>query len=401
MSKRVFLIVLDSFGVGELPDAKFFGDVSANTLKALSTSEFFEADTLSKLGLFNIDGVDYLPSFSSPLASFGKCAAKSMGKDTMTGHWEICGVEMEKPMPVYPNGFPAEVMDEFAKRTGRGWLVNKPYSGTAVIEKHGDEHVNTGKLIVYTSADSVFQIAAHEDIVPIEKLYEYCEIARELLQGEHAVGRVIARPFVGTSGNYTRTARRHDYSLVPPKTALNFLAEKGYNVISIGKINDIFASSGITESHPTTCNADGMHELDLAVNRDFSGLVFANLVDFDMLFGHRRDVDAYAKGIAKFDTWLSKFISKLGNDDVLVITADHGCDPSFEKHTDHTREYIPLLWYTRGGPAVNLGIRESFADIGKTILDYFGVESDIRGVSFLQDVTFTPDPLARFRKPLL
>lgn len=396
--KRVFMIVLDSFGVGELPDAADFGDVGANTLKAVSSSEKFKAETLEKLGFFNILGVDYLPSYSSPLASFGRCEEASRGKDTVTGHWEICGAISEKAMPTYPDGFPPEVMDEFERRTGRGWLVNKPYSGTQILEDYGDEHVKTGKLIVYTSADSVFQIAAHEDIVPVEELYKYCEIAREILQGEHAVGRVIARPFIGTSGNYTRTPRRHDYALEPPGTLLNVLKYYGNDVISIGKINDIFAGSGVTESHPTTGNKNGMEVLDEIVERDFNGLCFANLVDFDMLYGHRRNIDGYAQATADFDAWLKNFLGKLRDDDVLIITADHGCDPSFMAHTDHTREYIPLLWYTRGGPACDLGTRKTYADIGKTIEDYFGYATDIAGESFLKDVTFTPHEYARFRK---
>ena len=392
------MIVLDSFGVGELPDAEDFGDVGANTLKTVAKSEKFKADTLEKLGFFNIDGVEYLPSYSSPLASFGRCAEQSRGKDTVTGHWEICGAISERAMPTYPEGFPPSVMDEFEKRTGRGWLVNRPYSGTEVLKDFGDEHVATGKLIVYTSADSVFQIAAHEDVVPVEQLYEYCKIAREILQGEHAVGRVIARPFVGTSGNYTRTPRRHDFSLTPPGTLLNVLKYYGKDVISIGKINDIFAGSGVTESHPTTGNKNGMEVLDEMVTRDFDGLCFANLVDFDMLYGHRRDIEGYATAIAEFDSWLKTFLGKLKEDDVLIITADHGCDPAFTKHTDHTREYIPLLWYTRGGPANNLGTRETYADIGKTIEDYFGFLTDLSGESFLSDVTFKPSEYARYRK---
>ena len=401
MAKRVFMIVLDSFGIGELPDASDFGDVGANTIKACTTSEKFSADTLEKLGLFNIDGLSWHTSFSSPLASFGRCEEASRGKDTTTGHWEICGSISEQAMPTYPDGFPAEVMDEFSKRTGRGWLVNKPYSGTQVINEYGDEHVKTGKLIVYTSADSVFQIAAHEDVVPVEQLYEYCKIAREILQGEHAVGRVIARPFIGTSGNYTRTPRRHDFSLTPPGTLLNVLKYYGKDVISIGKINDIFAGSGVTESYPTTGNTNGMETLDEIVARDFDGLCFANLVDFDMLYGHRRDIDGYAAAIAEFDAWLKGFIGKLSDDDVLIITADHGCDPAFTKHTDHTREYIPLIWYSRGGPANNLGTRSTYADIGKTIEDLFGFATDLAGESFLSDVTFKPDPMARFHKPIL
>lgn len=399
LSKRVFLIVLDSYGIGELPDADKFGDVGSNTLKSCTMSPEFRADTLEKLGLFNIDGVDFKPSFSSSLASFGKCAERSQGKDTTTGHWEICGVISETPMPTYPNGFPAEVMDEFERRTGRGWLVNKPYSGTAVINDYGDEHVETGKLIVYTSADSVFQIAAHEEVVPLEELYNYCRIAREILCGKHAVGRVIARPFIGKgNGNYTRTSNRHDFSLIPPKTLLNVLSEAGYSVISIGKINDIFAGSGVTESNPTHGNAHGMEVLDEVVERDFNGLCFANLVDFDMLYGHRNDVDGYARATSEFDSWLAKFLPKLRADDTLIITADHGCDPGTPS-TDHSREYIPLLWYTRGGPAANLGTRATYADIGKTIEDLFGLKCDeTAGTSFLSEVSIPENFYSRFIK---
>ncbi len=401
MPKRVFLIVLDSVGIGELPDADKFGDVGSHTIKSCITSPKFKADNLAKLGLFNIEGIGCGTAFSAPLASYGRCAERSQGKDTTTGHWEICGVISEQAMPTYPDGFPPEVIDEFEKRTGRGTLVNRPYSGTQVINEYGDEHVRTGKLIVYTSADSVFQIAAHEDVVPVETLYEYCKIAREILTGKHAVGRVIARPFVGTgNGNYTRTGNRHDFSLVPPKTLLNVLSEHGYDVISIGKINDIFAGSGVTESNPTKCNAEGMALLDKMVERDFGGICFANLVDFDMQYGHRNDVDGYANAIAEFDTWIGGFLSKLRNDDVLVITADHGCDPGTQS-TDHSREYIPLLWYTRGGPAANLYTRTSYSDIGKTIAHHFGIDPDIAGDSFIDDVTFDPHPYASFRKPII
>lgn len=401
MPKRVFLIVLDSVGIGELPDADKFGDVGSHTVRSCMTSPKFKANNLEKLGLFNIDNIGCGTAFSAPLASYGKCAELSQGKDTTTGHWEICGVISDKAMPTYPNGFPKKIIDEFEKRTGRGTLVNRPYSGTQVINDYGDEHVQTGKLIVYTSADSVFQIAAHEDVVPVETLYEYCKIAREILTGEHAVGRVIARPFTGSgNGSYTRTGNRHDFSLVPPKTLLNALHDSGYDVISIGKINDIFAGSGITESNPTKCNADGMALLDKMIKRDFNGICFANLVDFDMQYGHRNDIDGYANAIAEFDAWLGGFLGKLGNDDVLIITADHGCDPGTPS-TDHSREYIPLIWYTRGGPAINLHTRASYSDIGKTIAHLFGINPDIAGESFIDDVTFDPHPYARFRKPII
>ena len=397
MSKRVFLIVLDSFGCGEAPDADKFGDVGSNTLRSCTTSSKFKAENLSKLGIFNIDDVGCGEAFSSPLASYGKCRELSMGKDTTSGHWEICGVVSSTPMPTFPNGFPEHIIKEFEKRTGRGTLVNKPYSGTKVINDYGDEHVKTGKLIVYTSADSVFQIADHEDVVPLDELYKDCEIAREILTGDCAVGRVIARPFIGTgNGNYTRTTNRHDFSLVPPKTLLNVLSSNGYDVISIGKIRDIFAGSGVTESHPTKGNKNGMEVLDEMVKKDFNGLCFANLVDFDMLYGHRNDVDGYANAIAEFDEWLGHFLTKLDYDDTLIITADHGCDPATES-TDHSREYIPLIWYTKGGPAENLGTRH-FSDIGKTIENLFGLSSEIKGSSFLDKVTFEASPYAKFMK---
>lgn len=379
MGKRIFLIVLDSFGVGALPDAEAFGDKGADTLKAVSQSSKFKADQLRKLGLFNIDGIAVGSPVETPLGSFGKCEELSMGKDTTTGHWEMTGVISEQPFPTYPEGFPAEVLDEFSKQTGRGVLCNKPYSGTQVIADYGDQHVATGDLIVYTSADSVFQIAAHEDLVPPEQLYDYCRIARRILTGEHAVGRVIARPFTGTSGNYTRTPRRHDFSLVPPYNLLNLLQENGLDVISVGKIYDIFAGSGLTESTPTTGNTHGLEVTKSYLEKDFNGLCFVNLVDFDMLYGHRRDIDGYAAAIHEFDDFLEDFLPKLRPDDTLIITADHGCDPSYVVHTDHTREHIPLLWYTANGTATNFHVSKTYADIGKSIADLFGLENDLPG----------------------
>ncbi len=379
MGKRIFLIVLDSFGVGALPDAEAFGDKGADTLKAVSKSSKFKADQLRKLGLFNMDGIAVGSPVETPLASFGKCAEQSMGKDTTTGHWEMTGVISEQPFPTYPEGFPAEVLDEFSKQTGRGVLCNKPYSGTQVIADYGDQHVATGDLIVYTSADSVFQIAAHEDVVPPEQLYDYCRIARRILTGEHAVGRVIARPFTGTSGNYTRTPRRHDFSLVPPYNLLNLMQDNWLDVISVGKIYDIFAGSGITESTPTTGNTHGLEVTKSYLEKDFNGLCFVNLVDFDMLYGHRRDIDGYAAAIHEFDDFLEYFLPKLRQDDTLIITADHGCDPSYVAHTDHTREYIPLLWYSPNGPATNFHVSKTYADIGKSIADLFGLENNLPG----------------------
>lgn len=381
-TKRVFLIVLDSFGIGELPDAESYGDEGSNTLKACHSQDGFYVPNMKKLGLFNIDGVDCEDGISNPVGAYGRLGEKSKGKDTTTGHWEICGLIGEKPFPTYPDGFPQEVLDEFSRRTGRGVLCNKPYSGTKVILDYGQKHVETGDLIVYTSADSVFQIAAHEDVVPIEQLYEYCKIAREILQGEHAVGRVIARPFIGNYPNFERTPRRHDFSLVPPKdTVLDELLASGLEVRPVGKIYDIFAGKGVMAAEPTTGNTDGMNKTMAWADRDFNGLCFTNLVDFDMLYGHRNDAVGYARALNEFDLWLGDFLKKLRDDDILFITADHGCDP-ITPSTDHSREYIPLLVYGKNIKSVNLGTRTTFADIGKTIADIFGVNSNAAGESF-------------------
>jgi len=382
-NKRVFLIVLDSFGVGEAPDSKDFGDEGSDTLKAISQSKEFDAKILKSMGLFNIDGIMYENGVTEPTAAFGKATEVSRGKDTTIGHWEIAGLISETPFPTYPDGFPAEIIEEFSKRTGRDVLCNKPYSGTEVIKVYGEEHLRTGALIVYTSADSVFQIAAHEDVVQVEDLYKYCEIAREILVGENAVARVIARPFAGKYPDFTRTSNRHDFSLVPPKdTMLNLLEKAGFDVISVGKINDIFAGSGITESTRTVNNANGMEVTDKIFEKDFKGLCFVNLVDFDMVYGHRNDVDGYAKAMTEFDKWLGEFIKKLNDDELLIITADHGCDPSTES-TDHSREYVPVLMYGKNVQPRNLGIRKTYADIAKTVLDNFEVENDLPGESFL------------------
>ena len=379
--KRVFLIVLDSVGIGELPDAKDYGDEGSNTLKACYIQNGFSIPNLSKGGIFNIDGNDYAPKTDKPSAAYGRLREKSKGKDTTTGHWEICGLVSQKPMPTYPDGFPKEVLDEFSKRTGRGVLCNKPYSGTKVIADYGEEHLKTGDLIVYTSADSVFQIAAHESIVPPEKLYEYCRIAREILQGEHAVGRVIARPFEGEFP-FKRTPRRHDFSLVPPKdTLVDCLSMAGLDVIPVGKIYDIFAGKGFKEAHPTASNKDGMAMTLEFSKTDFNGLCFTNLVDFDMVYGHRNDAEGYANALMEFDSWLGEFLPMLNDDDILMITADHGCDP-ITPSTDHSREYIPLLIYGKQIKPVNLGTRNTYADIGKTRADIFGVDADIEGTSF-------------------
>lgn len=381
--KRIFLFVLDSLGIGEMPDAKDFGDEGSNTLLAISKSDKFDISVLKNMGMFNIDGVkDNLDGVFMPTAAFGRFEESSMGKDTTIGHWEISGIISPKPLPTYPNGFPKEVIDEFEKRTGRKVLCNKPYSGTEVIKVYGKEHMQTGALIVYTSADSVFQIAAHEDIVPPEKLYEYCRIAREILTGEHSVGRVIARPFIGTDGNFTRTTNRHDFSLTPPKpTMLDYLKDSGFDVIAVGKISDIFAGRGVTEKILTKGNADGMAKAMDCVGRDFNGLCFINLVDFDMLYGHRNNVDGYANALTEFDKWLPQFTSKMNNDDVLMITSDHGCDPSTPS-TNHSREHTFLIMYGNSIKSVNLGTRKTFSDIGKSILDIFGIDNNLDGTSF-------------------
>ena len=383
--KRVFLIVLDSFGIGEMPDAANYGDKGSNTLGTVAKSPEFSMPNMEKLGLFNIDGVTAKAPYAAPEGVFARMTEQSAGKDTTTGHWEIAGLISKKPMPTFPNGFPQKMLDEFSKAVGRKVLCNKPYSGTQVIQDYGDEHRKTGALIVYTSADSVFQIAAHEEVVPVEELYRDCEIARQMLQGDLGVGRVIARPFVGTSsGNYTRTSRRHDFSLEPPQdTMLDVLKEAEYDVIGVGKINDIFAGKGITEFVRAQDNADGIEKTMEYMERDFNGLCFVNLVDFDMLYGHRNDVPGYAKALTYFDQQLPKILSALEPEDVLMITADHGCDPGTPS-TDHSREYTPFVMYGKNLPhGKNMGTRGSFSDIGATVLDYFGLSGNIAGESML------------------
>ena len=383
--KRIFLFVLDSFGIGQMPDAEKFGDVNVNTLAACAASPECRIPNMIQAGLGCIDGVTCLPKPEGvPSGAYGLTEA-SMGKDTTIGHWELAGVISKNPLPTYPNGFPEEVLKPFEEATGRGVLANIPISGTEVIAKYGDEHVRTGKLIVYTSADSVFQIAAHEDVVPLEELYRYCRIARQQLQGKHGVGRVIARPFVGTSGASTRTANRHDFSLEPPaETMLDAIQAAGLDCIAVGKIYDIFAGRGITEKVYTKSNANGLEYAMEYAKRDFHGLCFINLVDFDMLYGHRRNVDGYAKALAEFDAWLPAFMEQMGEDDVVMITADHGCDPSYQATTDHTREYVPLLVMGQGIKPVNLGTRTSFSDVAATILEMLHVSANISGSSFAQ-----------------
>ncbi len=382
--KRVFLIVLDSFGIGEMEDAEAYGDRGVSTIGSVYESSFFHVPNLQKLGLFNIEGVrcrGQEPA-KNPLAAVARMKEASRGKDTTIGHWEIAGLVSKEPLPTYPNGFPEEVIDDFSKLTGRGVLCNKTYSGTEVIRDYGDEHVRTGDLIVYTSADSVFQVAAHEEVVPLETLYDYCRKARAMLQGEHGVGRVIARPFTGTSGDYTRTAHRHDYSLLPPQTTmLDQLKEAGRDVIAVGKINDIFAGKGITEFVYTSGNAEGIERTLEYLDRDFEGMCFVNLVDYDMLYGHRRDVDGYARALAYFDEKLPEIMGKLREEDILMVTADHGCDPAYTKTTDHTREYTPFIMYGKKVKPVNHGTRETFADIAATVLDHLGVEQKTCGTS--------------------
>ena len=385
--KRVFLIVLDSCGIGAMPDAESFGDVGVNTLRACASSDKLHIPNLIAAGIGNLDGVDYLPKTENPTGAVARLAECSMGKDTTIGHWEIAGIVSPNPLPTYPNGFPEEVLEPFRAATGRGILANAAWSGTAVIQEYGDEHVRTGDLIVYTSADSVFQIAAHEEVVPLETLYEYCRIARKQLQGKHGVGRVIARPFVGTSGAYKRTSNRHDYSLEPPKeTMLDAIKAAGLASIGVGKIHDIFAGIGTTEHVYNTSNANGMdHTLHYA-DQDFRGLCFVNLVDFDMLYGHRRDIDGYARALSEFDAWLPRLLEKLGEEDIIMITADHGCDPAYGTTTDHTREYVPLLILGKGVKSVNLGTLEGFQNIAATVTDLLGVDYDCPGKSFAAEI---------------
>lgn len=384
--KRIFLIVLDSFGVGYEPDAADFGDVGANTLKSCASSEKFRMDNLLAAGLGNLDGVDYLPKTAAPTAAVARLQERSKGKDTTIGHWEIAGVVSENPLPTYPNGFPEEVLAPFRAQTGRGVLCNLPYSGTEVIKDYGRQHVKTGDLIVYTSADSVFQIAAHESVVPPEQLYEYCRIARRILVGKHGVGRVIARPFEG-EWPYTRTSRRHDFSLEPPaETMLDILRTAGKTVIGVGKIHDIFAGQGLTAFTYTAGNRDGMEKTMAYAEKDFEGLCFVNLVDYDMLYGHRRNIDGYAEALHEFDAWLPGFLEKLGEDDLVIITADHGCDPGYSAHTDHTREYIPMLALGKRVRPVNLGTRLGFGDIAATVLSLLGVQGGVQGESFAQQI---------------
>ncbi len=374
-AKRVFVIVLDSLGIGAAPDAADFGDAGADTLRRISASDKFDIPNLLRLGIGNIDGIDYLEKAEKPLATVGRLMEKSRGKDTTVGHWELMGLVSEHPMPTYPDGFPDDVIDEFARLTGvPGVLANAPYSGTVVIEKFGEEHMNTGKPIVYTSADSVFQIAAHEEIIPVDRLYDICRTAREMLKGKHGVGRVIARPFIGAPGSFKRTDNRRDFSLLPPApTVLDKVSEAGLDVISVGKISDIFGARGVTESNPTHGNTEGIRVAISMMERDFHGLCFINLVDFDMLYGHRQDTDGYAAALTEFDKAIPDMLARLNEDDCLIITADHGCDPGDES-TDHTRECIPMLLYRKGEMGESLGTELGFERVGKTAAELLGVK---------------------------
>ena len=386
--KRVFLFVLDSCGAGAMPDSESFGDIGVNTLRSCASSPKLNIPNMVSCGLGNIDGLDFLGTVNAPVGAYGKLAESSMGKDTTIGHWEIAGIISPNPLPTYPDGFPEEILEPFKQATGRGILANCPMSGTEVITKFGEEHVKTGDLIVYTSADSVFQIAAHEEVVPIDKLYEYCHIARKLLQGKHGMGRVIARPFVGDAVNgFKRTSNRHDYSLEPPKdTLLDVIKANGLDSIAVGKIYDIFAGKGTTEHVYNTSNANGLEHAMHYADQNFHGLCFINLVDFDMVYGHRRDIDGYALALNEFDQWLPKFMEKLGDEDLVMITADHGCDPAYTATTDHTREYIPLLVLGKKVKPVNLGTRTGFDRIAATIAEVLGVQMDTVGESFASEI---------------
>lgn len=388
MIKRAVLIVLDSVGIGELPDAHIYNDEGSNTVKNIYKNVHnFSLPNLEKLGLLNIKGLDELKSSDEFLGSVGRCSEKSKGKDTTTGHWEISGISLENPFPTYPHGFPESFIKEFEEKINRKTIGNYPASGTEIIKELGAEHVKTGNLIVYTSADSVFQIAAHEEVVPLEELYKICKTAREMLQGEHGVGRIIARPFIGEEGNFTRTKNRKDFSLVPPReTMLDVIKNNGKEVYAIGKIEDIFVNKGITRSNHTTNNEEGIKATLNAINENFEGLIFTNLVDFDMIYGHRNDAKGYADALIYFDVKLPEIMNALKQDDVLIITADHGCDPTTES-TDHSREYIPLMFYGKDIKMNNnFGTLDTFSCIGKTVLDMLNINNDIEGYSILKDI---------------
>ena len=387
--ERIFWIVLDSVGIGELPDAAEYGDVGRNTLGHIAESRPLEIPILVRLGLASIAPLKHQTPAAAPLGAYGKGATHSPGKDTTTGHWEMAGVWLDQAFPVYKNGFPKELIEEFEKQIGRKTIGNKPASGTEIIKELGEEHVRTGEPIVYTSGDSVFQIAAHEDVIPIAELYRMCEIARKMLVGPNEVGRVIARPFTGTSGNFRRTERRHDYAVEPPRPMLmDVLVDRKIPIFGIGKIHDIYNGRGVGDYVTTTNNADGMQKLHAALAGRKTGLIFANLVDFDMLYGHRKDVEGFAKSLEEFDALLGPFIKAMAPRDLLMITADHGCDPDPAwPTTDHSREYVPILTYSSAGKhGVNLGIRDTLADMGQTVAENFGGAIP-HGKSFLAKIS--------------
>lgn len=381
--KRAIIIVLDAVGIGELPDADKYGDKGSNTLMHVKEAlPALNLKNMCNLGLGLIDGDNVYEKVNNPKGIYGKMAEHSAGKDTTTGHWELSGIWIDKPFPTYPKGFPKEIIEEFESKIGRKVLGNCVASGTVIIQELGDEHMKTGYPIVYTSADSVFQIACHEDIIPIEKQYRYCEIAREILQGDNGVGRVIARPFVGSNGHYTRTERRKDFSLPPiAPTLLDYVSESGLTVSAVGKIEDIFCNRGITQSVHTHTNAEGIEQTIKYIENAPDGLIFTNLVDTDMLYGHRNDVDGFGKSLQYFDDNLPRIINAMSDDDILFITADHGCDPTTPS-TDHSREYVFLLGYGKNIKPHNIGIRRTYADLAKTIADYFNIENDLHGEKF-------------------
>ncbi len=390
--QRVIWIVLDSVGIGEMPDAAQYGDVGSDTLGHIAQSRKLHLNNLCRLGLGNIRPLDRLPPDPAPAGAYGKCALASPGKDTTTGHWEMAGIHLAKPFPVYPNGFPPEVMDEFERRIGRSTLGNKAASGTEIIKELGEEHMRTGSPIVYTSADSVFQVAAHEEVITLYELYKMCETAREILRGKHEVGRVIARPFIGAPGSFTRTPNRHDYAVPPPKgMLLDRLQEKGVEVFAVGKIFDVFLGRGIRDYEKTKSNADGMEKTLQAMDTLDAGMIFVNLVDFDQNYGHRNDVEGYARALEAVDDWLPSIQARLKPEDLVILTADHGCDPTTAS-TDHSREYVPLLVFGRHSrEGIDLGTRRSLSDIGQTVAENFGT-SIVTGESFLAQIQQPPSP---------
>jgi phosphopentomutase len=385
--RRIVWIVLDSVGIGEMPDAAAYGDIGSDTLGNLAKATPLHLPNLRRLGLGNIKPLTGIAPEAAPMGAYGKSALASPGKDTTTGHWEMVGIHLAKPFPLFPHGFPPEVMEEFERRIGRRALGNKAASGTEIIQELGEEHVRTGSPIVYTSADSVFQVAAHEEVIPLFELYKICETAREILRGKYEVGRVIARPFIGEAGHFTRTPNRHDYAVPPPQgMLLDKLAESKIEVFGVGKIFDIFLGRGIGESENTKSNADGMAKTLKAMDAVDAGLIFVNLVDFDMLYGHRNDVPGYARALEEVDSWLPSLEAKMGDGDLAILTADHGCDPTTPS-TDHSREYVPVLTYGKGARAgVALGVRQTLSDLGQTVADNFGTRIE-KGESFLAQIS--------------